>query len=133
MYGFKKFFGSFALVAVLSIGGAGLSGCESWRQSAADVAVSSTTTSPAQAKSLGDAILITTQAEKTLDIYVTSGLASPAVLAQLKILVPAVHNALKKAEDAQRAGDSPLVAASLAAFNEALTALNSYKATKGIK
>lgn len=126
MQGFKIVFGTLALIAVLS---AGLGGCNAIR----DVAVSSSTTSPAQAKTLGDAVVITTQVEKTLDIYVTSGLASPAVLAQLEVLVPAVHNALKKAEDAQRAGDSPLVAASLAGFNEALTALNSYKATKGIK
>lgn len=120
-------------IAVMLVAGLNLGGCTTLRQAGADVAVSSTTTSQAQIKTLGDAILVTTQAEKLLDIYVTSGLATPAVLGQLKILVPAVHNALKKAEDANRAGNNPLLAASLAAFNEALTALNQYKAAKGIK
>lgn len=121
----------FILAALLTI--TPLTGCAELRQGAADVATSSTTSSPAQAKTLADAIKLTTIAEHSLDLVVTSGLTPPAVLDELKILVPAVHNALKKAEDAQRNGNSPLVAVALASFNEALTALNTYKATKGIK
>lgn len=110
-----------------------LGGCADLRQAVGDVAVSSTTSSPSQAKTLGDAILLTTAAERSLDLVVTSGLTPPAVLEELKVLVPAVHNSLKKAEAAQAAGNSPLLAAGLASFNEALTALNTYKSQKGLR
>lgn len=109
-----------------------LAGCGDFRQGLADVATSSTTTSPSQAKTLAEAIQLTTVAEHSLSIAVNSGKVPVAVLHQLEVLVPAVHNALKKAEDAQRDGNSPLVAAALASFNEALTALNAYKASKGV-
>jgi len=121
------------ITAVLLTGGLMLGGCTSAREGLADVATSATTTSPAQAKTLGDAIQLATAAEKSLDVLVVAGVLPTAWLDELKILVPPVHNALKKAEAAQRAGNSPLVAAALDGFNEALTALNTYKATKGIK
>lgn len=110
-----------------------LGGCANERQAVADVLTSSTTTSPSQAKTLAEAIQLTTVAEHSLDIAVTGELVAPAVLDELKILVPAVHNALKKAEAAQTAGNSPLVAVALNGFNEALLALNTYKAQKGIQ
>lgn len=123
----------FVLAAFLALSLVPMNGCASLRQGAADVAVSSTTTTPAQAKTLADAIALTTVAETNLTVLVRNDVLPIPVLERLRILVPAVHNALKKAEDAQRAGDSPLVAAALASFNEALTALNAYKAAKGIK
>lgn len=123
----------FVLAAFLALSLVPLNACTSLRQGAADVAVSSTTTTPAQAKTLADAIALTTVAETNLTVLVRNDVLPIPVLERLRILVPAVHNALKKAEDAQRAGDSPLVAAALASFNEALTALNAYKAAKGIK
>jgi len=121
------------LTAFLALTLAPIGGCTTARQAAADVAVSATTTSPAQAKTLADAILLTTAAETNLTVLVRNDVLPVPVLERMKILVPAVHNALKKAEDAQRAGDSPLVAAALASFNEALTVLNAYKAAKGIQ
>lgn len=125
-----RFLSAFVGLALLA---APITACTSTRQAAADVTVSATTTSPAQAKTLADAIQLTTLAENSLTIAVRNDLIPVPALEQLKILVTAVHNALKKAEDAQRSGDSPLVAAALASFNEALTALNTYKAAKGIQ
>ena len=122
-----------AIVASAALAFSPLSGCTTARQAAADVAVSSTTSSPAQAKTLADAVLLTTSAEQLLTVVVKNDLLPPPALEQLRALVIAVHNSLKKAEDAQRSGNSPLVAAALATFNEALTALNTYKAAKGIK
>lgn len=110
---------AFALVASLA-----LAGC---------AGTFSTAAPPEQAKTVAEAIQATTLAEQSLDLYVTSGAASPAVISELKVLVPAVHGALKKVEDAQRAGNNALVAAGLAAFNQALAALDSYKATAGVK
>lgn len=132
MYGFKSLLGSLAVVTLLSAGAVSLSGCTTFREAVGDVATSSTTTSPAQAKTLAEAIQFTASAERLLSVYVSSGAASRPVLDQLEILVPAVHAALKKAEAAQAAGNSPLLAAALASFNEALTALNQYKSAKGI-
>lgn len=120
----------FLLIAALALS---LGGCADFREAVGDVAVSSTTTSPAQAKTLKDAILLTTAAERSLDLVVKSGLTPAPVLDQLEILVPVVHNSLKKAEQAQKDGNSPLLAASLQGFNEALNALNAYKALKGVK
>lgn len=109
-----------------------LGGCANERQAVADVISSQTTSSPAQAKTLAEAIQMTTVVEYSLDLVVQSGVTPPAVIDELKILVPVVHNALKKAEAAQAAGNSPLVAASLTAFNEAFAALAAYKAQKGV-
>lgn len=120
-----------AAVAALSL--APLSGCTTARQAAADVAVSATTTSAAQAKTLADATQLATVAENSLTVVVKNDLLPIPALKQLRILVTAVHNALDEAQAAQRSGNSPLVAAALASFNEALTALNTYKAAKGIK
>lgn len=133
MYGFKKLFGSFALVALLSAGSIGVAGCANERQAIADVATSATTTTPAQAKTVAEATQLAAITERLLSVYVKSGAATRPVLDQLEILVPPVHNTLKKAQAAQAAGDSPLVAASLTGFNEALLALNKYKQAKGIQ
>lgn len=109
-----------------------LSGCAS-NTPISDLAVSVTTATPTQAKTVGEATQALTILEKSLDAYVVSGAAKPAVLDELQSLVPPIHNALKKVQDANRAGNSALVATTLAAFNEALTAYNSYKTSQGIK
>lgn len=118
---------AFTLAAALSLGG-----CASVASVASDLAVSATTATPAQAKTVGEATQATALAEKTLDLAVTSGALPPAVIAELKILVPAVHNALKKVEAANAAGNSALTALALASFNEARAALNSYETLSGV-
>lgn len=121
------------LTAFLALTFVPLGACTTLRQAVGDVAVSSSTTSNAQAKTLAEAIQLATLVEKSLDVAVVNGLLPVASLDELKVLVTSVHLSLKKAEAAQRDGNSPLVAAGIASFNEALTALNHYKAAKGIK
>lgn len=119
----------FALVLIAALG---LAGCSTAASLLSGVAVSFTTANPFQAKTIAEATQAATLAEKALDLYVTSGHASKPVLDELQVLVPAVHNALKKAQAANAAGNSALVAAALAGFNEALAALNSYKTLQGV-
>lgn len=109
-----------------------LSGCTSMGSLLSGLAVSATSATPSQAKTLAEATQAATLAEHALDLYVTTGNPSPAVLHQLQVLVPAVHNALVKVEDANRAGNSALTAAALGAFNEALAAYASYSALQGV-
>lgn len=125
---FSRGFLAFALAGALVTGG-----CAEVREIGSDIAVSTTTATPSQAKTVADAIQLTTLAEKSLDVIVTSGVLSRPVLDELAILVPAVHNALKKVEAANSAGNSALTAAALAAFNEALKAFNIYKQANGVK
>lgn len=75
---------------------------------------------------------MTTILEHGLDLYVASPVSDRAVVLELKILVPAVHNALAAAEVANSAGNSALTAAALATFNEALDAVQSYETLKGV-
>ena len=81
---------------------------------------------------LGANTKIKTAAERALDCYVNNGSPSRAVLNELNILVPAVHSALVKVEAANKAGNSALTAAALAAFNEALAAYESYATQQGV-
>lgn len=97
-----------------------------------EIASATTTAPPSQAKTVGDAILIVNGIESGLDLYVTTGNPPKAVLDELAILVPALHNTLLAAEAAQRGGSNAAVAAALAAFNETLAAVQAYKAQKGI-
>lgn len=92
-----------------------------------------TTATPQQAATVAEATQLLTVAEKGADLYVTTGNPSPAVVGQLRILVPAVHNTLKAAQAANANGNSAGVATALAAFNEALAALQTYESAKGIK
>lgn len=109
-----------------------LSGCASVASTVSSVVVSATTSSATQATTVAEAAEITALIEKSLDIYVQSGAASPAILKQLQILVPAVHNTLVAVEKANANGNSATVAAALAAFNQALAAVNSYETLQGI-
>lgn len=109
-----------------------LSGCADMGSLLSGVAVSATSATPTQAKTVAEATQAATAAEHALDFYVVHGNPSPAVLQELKILVPAVHNALVKVEDANRAGNSVLAAAAMSAFNEALAAYKSYSAFQGV-
>lgn len=99
----------------------------------AGVITSLTHATPEQAKTVAEATQITTASEKLIDVYVNSGAASHAVLDELNDLVPRVHNTLKAAQAAQKAGNSALVATSLAAFNQAISALSAYEANAGVK
>ena len=110
-----------------------LGGCASIASVASDLAVSASTATPTQAKTVGEATQALTIAEKTLDAVVVSGTLPHTVIEELKILVPPMHNALKKAQAANAAGDSAAVALALAAFNEAKAALSSYETLQGVK
>lgn len=111
----------------------GLSGCQTVAEIASNVAVSTSTAGPTQAKTVGEAEQAMKLIEDGLDVYVTSGAASPAVLNELQVLVPAAHNALVKVETANRAGDNVAMAAALSVFNEALAAVHNYETSKGVK
>ncbi len=121
------------LVAGLALAAAfSLSGCTWFSSAVSDVVVATSGASPTQAKTVAEAAQATTLAEKALDLYVKNGNPSPAVLSELSVLVPAVHNALVKAEQANSSGNSALTAIALAAFNEALAAYNSYATLQGV-
>ena len=113
-----------ALIALTSLGGCGttLSG----------LAVSLTSPSPTQVKTLAEAEQASTVAENALDIYVNSGAANQATLAEIKTLVTDLHTELKKFEAANSAGNSVAVQAEVDAFNAALSALNGYKTLQGV-
>ena len=117
-----------ALALILPI----LGGCQTLGSTVSSLVVSTTTAGPTQAKTVGEAINATKLVEDGLDLYVTTGSPSKAVLDELNILVPALHNTLVAAEDAQRRGDSAAVASALAAFNQALAAVQAYKTVTGV-
>jgi hypothetical protein len=120
---------NFAAAALLALS---LAGCTTVGSLVSDVAVATTSATPAQATTVAEAEQAATLAEQALDLYVKTGNPSPAVLAELNVLVPAVHNTLVKAEQANAAGNSALTAAALAGFNEALAAYNSYATLQGV-
>jgi hypothetical protein len=121
----RKFLTAFVLAGAMLT-----AGCTSGGFAGFGAAV--TTKTPTQARTVAEATLAATIAEKMLLVYVQSGKADPAVLRQLRVLVPAVHNALVRVQVANKNGDSALTAAALGAFNEALAALNSYSSLKGV-
>ena len=116
-----------ALGAVVALGG-----CSGLGSFVSGLTVSATTATPGQATTLAEAEQAATLTEKALDLYVNTGNPSPAVLNELNVLVPAVHNALVKVEQANKAGNSALIAAALAAFNQAIDAVNSYETLQGV-
>jgi hypothetical protein len=116
----------YAIVLFASIG---LCGCG---QTLSSLAVSLTSPSPTQVKTLAEAEQAATVAENSLDIYVNSGVANQATLAEIKTLVTALHTELKKFEAANSAGNSVAVQAETDAFNAALSALNGYKTLQGV-
>lgn len=121
------------MLKVLALGAlVALGGCSSFGSFVSDLTVSATSATPTQAKTVGEATTLATAAERALDFYVNNGSPSRAVLNELNILVPAVHSALVKVEAANKAGNSALTAAALAAFNEALAAYESYATQQGV-
>ncbi len=120
------------LVAAAVTFGLVLGGCNSVGSGLSNVAVALSTKTPTQAKTVAEATQAVTLVERALDLYVQNGNPPRAVLAELQILVPAVHNALVKVEDANRAGNSAAVAAALAVFNESLSALTAYQTLQGV-
>lgn len=109
-----------------------LGGCSSLASAVSSIAVATSTSSTTQATTVAEAEQAATLAEKALDLYVTTANPSKTVLQELQVLVPAVHNALVKAEAANAAGDSAATAAALAVFNEALAAYQSYATLQGV-
>lgn len=118
---------SLALICAVTLAGCGTIG-----SAISSAVVSTTTSTPSQVKTVAEAIQAAALVEKSLDLYVQSGAASQPVLQELKVLVPAVHNALVQAENADKNGNSAGVAAGIALFNEALGAVNSYETLKGV-
>ena len=120
--------------AILSalVGLAMLGGCAQLGSLVSEVTVAATSATPTQATTLAEAEQAATLAEQALDLYVRTGNPSQAVLSELQILVPAIHNSLVKVEQANSAGNSALAATALAAFNEALTAYQTYAANNGV-
>lgn len=109
-----------------------LSGCTSVGSGLSSVAVSLTSKTATQAKTVAEATQAVTLVERGLDLYVQNGNPPRAVLLELQILVPAVHNALVAVQGANRAGNSAAAAAALASFNEALAALTAYQTLSGV-
>lgn len=109
-----------------------LGGCTTVASGASDFITSMTTASPTQAKTVAEAAQATKLVEDGLDLYVTTGHPSLAVLNELNILVPALHNTLLASEQAQASGNSAAIAAGLAAFNEALAAVQAYEVKTGV-
>lgn len=120
-------------LACLAIASAiALSGCTAAGQIFSKVVVASTTQTPTQAKTVGEATQAAKLIEDGLDLYVNNGNPSQAVLAQLKSLATAVHTTLKKAQEADKAGNSALAAAALDGFNQALAAYRAYAVNQGV-
>lgn len=119
----------FAAAVALAVN---LSACASLGSFVSDVTVSATSATPGQAKTVAEAAQAATLVEHSLDLYVKAGNPSPAVLTEIQVLVTAVHNTLVKAEQANAAGNSALTATGLAAFNQAIAAVNSYETLQGV-
>lgn len=109
-----------------------LSGCTDVGSGLSSVAVSLTSKTPTQAQTVAEATQAVTLVERGLDLYVQNGNPPRAVLLELQILVPAVHNALVAVQGANRTGNSAAAAAALASFNEALAALTAYQTLSGV-
>lgn len=116
-----------ALVLALTGGG-----CTTVASTVAAVTTSLSTASPTQAKTVAEAAQATKIIEDGLDAYVTTGHPSKAILDELNVLVPALHSTLVAAENAQSNGNSAAIAAGLAAFNEALAAVQGYETKQGV-
>lgn len=127
----RTMFQALAIAGVLLLGGCTTAG-SLLATAGQQIASATTTAPPSQAKTVGDAILIVNGIETGLNFYVTTGNPSKATLDELAILVPALHKTLVAAEEAQHNGSSAAVATALAAFNEALNAVQAYKSLKGI-
>ena len=96
------------------------------------IITASTTAPPSQATTIAEATQAATLAENAIDLYVKNGNPNQAVLGELKVLVPAVHNALVAAEAANKSGNSALAASALSAFNQAYAAYQAYAVQQGV-
>lgn len=124
---------AFAPVAAIALAAVlGLSGCASTASIVSKVVVAATSKTATQAKSVGEATQIAKVLEEGLDLYVTNGNPSQSVLAQLRTGITAVHTALKKAQAADKAGNSALAAGALEGFNQALAAYRTYAVNQGV-
>lgn len=111
-----------------------LSGCTTMSALTSDLAVELSSGSTTQAKTLGEANELAADVWKGIDKYAVGDYGTPdaAVLKEIQLLAAPIHAALQQGDAAQKAGNSPAVAVALAAFNEAMAAMNTYEAQKGI-
>lgn len=109
-----------------------LGACTTIASGLSDIAVVTSSGSSTQVTTVAEAEQATKLIEDGLDLYVTTGHPSKAVLDELNVLVPALHNTLKAAESAQASGNNAAMAAGLAAFNEALAAVQGYETKQGV-
>jgi hypothetical protein len=94
-----------------------LSACDTISNALAGNAASAVSTSPAQAHTLAAAENAYTAAATAARVYVQSGKASRAVVAQIGQLDNEAYAALVAARQANSRGDSPALAAALEVFN----------------
>lgn len=116
----KHFLAGIACVAALA-----LAGCGTLASGAASVAATVAGPSPTQATTLGQAEQLATVATDLTKAYVDTASLSLAQLQQINALNDGLHTAITSLETANSQGQ----ALSFAAFNAALAAFNSYKAT----
>ncbi len=105
-----------------------LAGCTSIAQFAANTAQSLSSSTPAQARTLDEAVQAATLVTKAATLYVNTANPSRATLEELKILDNQVHTSLVNLQNANAAGQS----LAIASFNEALAAFLAYSTSKGI-
>jgi uncharacterized protein YceK len=113
---------------VICIAALALSGCASVESFVAGVVQNTSSATPNQVTTLGDAIQAADLATKAVDVYATTGHPSKAVATELSALNDGLHAALQTWEGANTAGQS--VAA--ASFNAALQAFNAYTTSAGV-
>jgi len=111
------------LLGGVGLGGFGLVGCAG----TAAIVTQLTTQTPAQVTTLAEAEQAATLVTKAADLYVTSGAATPAQLAEIGKLSDAVHVALTALEADQTAGKSLV----FDGFNAALAAFNAWQSSTG--
>ncbi len=95
----------------------------------AGVAQSMSSSSPTQVTTLSDAVAAATLMTRAVDAYVATGHPSKPVLVELQTLNEGLHTSLIGLEKADAAHQS----LAIAAFNEALSAFESYSAARGVK
>lgn len=116
-------------VAFLAVTCLALAGCANVAQVAANVAQATSTATPNQVTTLGDAVAVADGLTNATDVYATSGHPSRAVANQLSALSDGLHAAVKAWEGADAAHQS----LAMASFNAALQAYNAYATSAGVK
>lgn len=119
---------------VLAVLAAGLSaaGCAPTASLLSQLAVSTSSATPTQVKTIDEAVNADKLMAQSVDLYAQTGNTNVAVLKTLRTALTVVHTALLSAENANASGNSAATAAGLAAFSEALALFNGYETLKGV-